>query len=186
MAKEPEAPVTPVVPEPVAPVQPPAAEPINTESAEHMIPKSRLDEVLKAKEKAEKDLLKYQDAEKKRKDADLSDLEKANKRIVELEGETKQSSLRELRRKVGEAAKLPPEIYELLPDLPEEDMKVKAEALAKAIPQKSTVSGSPTNPGNAHLEETPEQKRERLLGPRNTNPFEKGGGVKYYGAKSGE
>lgn len=67
-----------VVPLDPAPVQPPAPSATKDEPpAEHMIPKSRLDEVIAARDKAEKDLKALQDAEAERKKSELSEVERA-------------------------------------------------------------------------------------------------------------
>ena len=71
----PEETVTPEVP----PVQPPAPEPTPPATAEHMIPKSRLDEVLAAKAEAEKELKKLKDAEVKRLEAQMTKEQLAEK-----------------------------------------------------------------------------------------------------------
>ena len=94
---------------------------------------------------------------------DMTELQKAQAQIKELEEKTKAADLREMRRKVGEAAKLPAAIYELLPELPEAEMAIKAAELAKAIPQSTTVL-SPTNPGAGSRTVTDEQRRAFIFG----------------------
>lgn len=147
----------------------------DAERAKALINKLR-DEVKELKPKAKK-ADEFELAEKSRKEAEMTELQKAQARIDELTAQTKAADLRELRRKVGEAAKLPPAIYELLPEMEEEAMKAKAEELAKAIPQsKQSPTLNPTNPsGNA--QETEEQKRARLFG--NYQDIFKGGGVNF-------
>jgi hypothetical protein len=63
--------------EPTAPVQPPATEPTPPALAEPMIPKSRFDEINNQKKEAEQQLQKYLDAEQKRKESEMTDLQKA-------------------------------------------------------------------------------------------------------------
>lgn len=101
-------------------------------------------------------------AEKARKEAEMTELQKAQARIDELTALTKAAELRELRRKVGEAAKLPAAIYELLPEMDEEHMKAKAEELAKALP-KPQPGISATNPGPS-TGVTDAQRRDFLYG----------------------
>ena len=145
----------------------------DAERAKALINKLR-DEVKELKPKAKK-ADEFELAEKSRKEAEMTELQKAQARIDELTAQTKAADLRELRRKVGEAAKLPPAIYELLPEMEEEAMKAKAEELAKAIPQqKTTPTLNPTNP-NGNAEETEAQKRERLFG--SSHDIFKGGGI---------
>lgn len=102
-------------------------------------------------------------AEQKRKEAEMSDLEKAQKRIADLEAQNKAADLRELRRKVGEAHKLPSDVYELLPDLSEAEMEVKAAAIAKALPPSlpQLHTNNPSGTGNTI---TDAQKRAFLNG----------------------
>lgn len=60
-----------------AEVQPTATEPKQPEkSAEHMIPKSRLDEVIEQKRKAEERLKEFEDAEARRKEAEMTEAQK--------------------------------------------------------------------------------------------------------------
>ena len=156
--------VAPVTPEPTAtPVQPPAAEPIKTEPAEHMIPKSRLDEEIKKRADAEKELKKFQEAEEKRKQAEMTDLQKLQAENEKLIKQTKSDALDKLRRKVGEEVKLPAAIYELLPEGTEDEMKAKAKELAEALP-KQQPGISATNPGPSGGTVTPDQRRAFLNG----------------------
>ena len=108
------------------------------------------------------------EAENKRKEAEMTELQKAQKLIDDLTAKTKAADLRELRRKVGEEAKLPAAIYELLPEMDEDAMKAKAKELAAALP-KPQPGLSPTNPGG-NSEETLAEKKARLM-PQNTDFF---------------
>jgi hypothetical protein len=101
--------------------------------------------------------------EARRKEAEMTELEKAQKIIDELTAKAKAADLREIRRKIGEAAKLPAAIYELLPEGTEDEMKAKADELAKALP-KPQPGLSATNPGASNGTITDEQRRAFLYG----------------------
>jgi DNA repair exonuclease SbcCD ATPase subunit len=163
---DPVAPVTQVVTEPEATPAAQIAEVVQEEQfdkdrAMALIEKLR-GEVKDLKPKAKKadDL---EAAEKQRKEAEMTELQKAQAKIDELTAKTKAAELRELRRKVGEAAKLPAEIYELLPEGTEDEMKAKAEALAKALP-KPQPGLSATNPPAGTGTITDAQRRAFLNG----------------------
>jgi len=105
----------------------------------------------------------FEKAEEDRKTAEMSELQKAQKLIDDLTAKTKAAELRELRRKVGEAAKIPADIYDLLPEGTEDEMKAKAEAIAKALP-KPQPGLSATNPGASTGTVTDEQRRAFIYG----------------------
>lgn len=114
-----------------------------------------------------KKLEAYEKAEQERKEAEMSELEKAQKRAAELEAKVKESDLRELRRKVGTAHELPEAVYNLLPDLPEEEMTVKAKEVAAEL-AKVTNKPKPdikvTNPNGSNKTVTDAQRRAFLNG----------------------
>lgn len=136
-------------------------EKFDAEKAQALIEKLR-EEVKDLKPKAKK-ADEFEAAEKQRKEAEMTELQKAQQRIAELEAQTKAAELRELRRKVGEAANLPAAIYELLPEMDEEQMKAKAEELAKALP-KPQPGLSATNPGANATAPTDAQRRAFIFG----------------------
>ena len=173
---DPVAPVTQVVTEPVTTPSAQITEPVvNTDpkemwkdgekfdaaKAQELIEKLR-GEVRDLKPKAKK-ADDFEKAENDRKTAEMTELQKAQKLIDDLTAKTKAAELRELRRKVGEAAKLPAELYELLPEMEEEQMKAKAEALAMALP-KPQPGLSATNPGASTGTVTEAQRRAFLNG----------------------
>jgi len=185
---EPVVPVTQVVTEPIAtPEAAQVAEVANTELGKDGQPfdAARAMATIEALRKENRELKpkakqaeEFEKAEEARKTAEMTELQKAQKLIDDLTTKTKAAELRELRRKVGEAAKLPAEIYELLPEMEEEQMKAKAEALAMALP-KPQPGLSATNPGaQNNATETDAQKRERLQGGA-INIFGSGGGVHF-------
>lgn len=93
--------VAPVAPE-VPPVQPPAPEPTPPVTAEHMIPKSRFDEVNSARDKAEKELKKLQDAEVKRQEAQMTKEQLAEKQLADEKAKAEQA-VADAAKKVAEA-----------------------------------------------------------------------------------
>lgn len=147
--------------------------------AEHMIPKSRLDEVLAKAEKAEKALLKFQEAEDKRKKDELSEIErlKLEKKEAEEKAAQAESVLLAERSKfeiIAEASKpqfgdkkqkfINPEIaFKLLGD--EDKAKgilVALNELAKASPflleqptQSGDGVGSPKKNNSKSIDEKP-------------------------------
>jgi hypothetical protein len=104
----------------------------------------------------------YETKQKELAEKDMTELQKAQKRIDELEVENKNSKLRELRRTVGEEAKLPAAIYELLPDLPESELRIKAAELAKSIPSALILNANNPNSGPKTI--TAEQRRAFMNG----------------------
>jgi len=140
--------------------------PFDAKRAKELLGKYR-DEIKELKPKAKK-ADELEAAERTRKEAEMSELEKANVKLAEQEAKLKELTLSETRRKVGTKFALPEEIYSLLPDMPEEEMAVKAEALAKAIP-KPTLN--PNNPGpESNAKGTPQQWHDFL---NNNGPLPK-------------
>jgi len=136
--------------------------------AEHMIPKSRLDEVIAKAEKAEKALLKFQEAEDKRKKDELSELDRlklekqeaetraqnaANELLAEREKNTIYAEANKAQFGEGKAKFAEPEVaYKLLdPELKEKGILQALQELAKkhpylleaAQPSKGDGVGSP-------------------------------------------
>ena len=136
-------------------------EKFDPERAKALIEKLR-GEVKELKPKAKK-ADDFEAAEKQRKEAEMTELQKAQQLIADLEAKTKAADLRELRRKVGEEAKLPAAIYELLPEMDEAQMLAKAKELAAALP-KPQPGLSATNPGASTGTVTDAQRREFLYG----------------------
>lgn len=103
------------------------------------------------------------EAEKKRKEAEMTELQKLEVKLHELEAENKTTKLSLLRSKVGTKFNLPTEIAELLPDLPEAEMEAKAEALAKAIPAKQAPNLNPNNPGANNNAKVSDEDRKAFM-----------------------
>jgi len=103
--------------------------------------------------------------QQKIKDAQMSELEKANKRALELEVELKAITRREMQRAAAEKAKLPMEFAERLRGETQEELEADAMKLLTVIPKAPALKTDVTNPGGgSQVTETREQKRERLKG----------------------
>lgn len=115
---------------------------------------------------ARRKALETLEAEKKAKEeAELSELEKANKRAEEAETRLNLLEHARLQEKAALKFKLPSELAERLKGNTIEELEADAEALAKLLPKVSGPLASPTNPGaGAELKETEAQKVARLLG----------------------
>lgn len=175
-ATETVAPVTGAVTQSVVePVTPPTQEePFDAERAKALIDKLRGE--IKTLKPYEKQVSELKAAEDKRKEAEMTDLQRAQKRIEELEAGAKASARREMQRAAADKYHLPAAFADLIPGDTQEDIDKKAEELSKAIPQPRTPTLNPTNPqGNA--QETEAQKRDRLFGTY--SDIFKGGGVNF-------
>jgi hypothetical protein len=138
------------------------------------------------KEAAErrKKLEAYEQDEAKRKEAEMTELEKYQKRTAELEATLKVKEYAELRLAAAEKVGLPKAFVNRLqgetPDELEADAKAIMDALPK--PEKPAPGINPTNPAAGTIKETPEQAKARLFGaefdpflPENAKKL--GGGV---------
>lgn len=110
----------------------------------------------------------FEQAEAKRKEAELSEMEKLQKRLAETEAEANRLKLESLRRQAAEKAGLPAALASRLQGATPEELEADAAALAETLPKstKTPPNVPPTNPGgNADGKaETDEQKRRRLFG----------------------
>jgi ATP-dependent Lon protease len=134
--------------------------PFDAERAQALIDKLR--EENKAAKSAAKELAELKAADEKRKEAEMSELEKLQKKAAELETKLRATELREMRNRIGTEHKLPAEIAELLQGETEEAMKAHAAKLALALPKPSALT--PTNPGNKPADMTDAQRRAFLYG----------------------
>lgn len=139
----------------------PDGQPFDAARAQALIEKLRAEaKDLKARAKLADDL----QAEKaKRDEAEMTELQKAQKRLAELEAEVTASKRRELQRATAEKYKLPAAIADLLPGDTAEQMEAKAKELAETLPKPQTIQ-SPTNPGNGSQGITDAQRRAFLYG----------------------
>jgi hypothetical protein len=123
----------------------------------------------------------YEKADADRKAAEMTESEKAAAKIKAQDDELAQLKREKLIRKVADDAGLPADLAELLQGSTEDELKAHAEKLKKyapATPEKPKLKIDPTNPGNAHLDETREQKKARL-NPQQIDPFARGGGINW-------
>lgn len=130
----------------------PSAETVNTDTADHMIPKARFDEV----NSRYRELLTQQEqAAKEREAAERKQLEEQNrfKELYEKEvaareaavAEMKALSLKNMRRQIAADAGLPNGLADRLRGETEEELKADAAALLETLPQ----PGAPTLDGGA-------------------------------------
>lgn len=123
---------------------------------------TKLEAEAKEGKKASKELAALKDAEQKRKEAELSELERANKRIAELEAKTLAAERRELQNSVAAKVGLPAAFASRIQGETEDDMEADAKALLAAMPAAVPPKGNPTNPGQPQTGETREERRKRL------------------------
>jgi hypothetical protein len=116
----------------------------------------------KAAKAAERELIEIKANEMKRKEAEMSDLEKANKKAAELETKLKETETRERRARIGGEYKLPAEIAELLQGDDDETMKAQAAKIAAALPKSANLG--PTNFPAGPASVTDAQRRAYLYG----------------------
>jgi hypothetical protein len=133
----------------------------------------------KEKESTAKKLAKLEDDEKKREEAKLSELEKLQKQLVEVEKRAAEAERKSIRQKVAAETGLPVILAERLQGEDEEAMRADAAKLLEALPKpveqkKGAPNINPTNPAAAQQGETPAQKRARLHLTPEVNIFSEG------------
>lgn len=135
--------------------------------------KARLDEAeRRAKNKADeaerhfKKLAKFEQEEAKRKEAEMTELELANKRSQELEAKVRQLEISRLQHDIAAKVGLPNVLADRLKGETPEELEADAKLLLEAQPkQKATPNIGATNPGEqASKDETRAQKLKRLTG----------------------
>ena len=155
-----------------------------TETVEEL--KARLDEAeRRAKNKADeaarhfKKLEKFEQEEAKRKEAEMTEIELANKRAQELEAKVRQLEMNRLQHDIAAKVGLPAIYADRLKGETPEELEADAKLLLEAQPkQKAAPNTGTTNPGEqASKEETRAQKLERLVGS-DANIW-KGGGINW-------
>lgn len=170
------------LPEPVA-EQPKKSE---DESVEFF--KSKAKAMEKEAAAAAKKLAAYEKAEEERKQAEMSELEKANARAAKAEADLKAKDIAILRRDVASKIGLPSALADRLKGETADEIEADAKALLETLPkaEKKQPAISPTNPANGSLSETNEQKKTRLGLNRRTDIFSeqfnigKDGGLVYF------
>lgn len=164
MADQETAPVTDAtVTEPV--VTPVVQEPETIESL-----KAKLEEAeRKAKNKTEeaerhfKKLSKFEEEEKKRQEAAMSDLEKAQKKSADLEAENHRLKVDTLKQSVAAKVGLPESLALRLQGETKEEIEADAKEILETLPKKNAPQLDATNPNNgSQRTETDAEKRKRL------------------------
>lgn len=142
-----------------------------TETVEEL--KARLDEAeRRAKNKADeaerhfKKLAKFEQEEAKRKEAEMTELELANKRSQELEAKVRQLEISRLQHDIAAKVGLPFVWADRLKGETPEELEADAKSILEAQPkQKAAPNAGATNPGEqATKDETRAQKLKRLTG----------------------
>lgn len=135
--------------------------------------KARLEEAeRRAKNKADeadrhfRKLAKFEQEEAKRKEAEMSELERANKHAQELEAQVKGLQFKTLQHEIAGRIGLPPVYADRIRGETPEEMEADAKVLMDALPkQKAAPNTGTTSPGtNASTGETEAEKRKRLFG----------------------
>lgn len=171
----------------------PESTPAEVKNTEHMIPKSRLDEEIQKRKdletQAQKDaqrLKEFEAAEQKRREAEMSEAEKVQARIKELEAANiekdqriKQREYADLQTKVAKAVakelNIPFDAVEELANRligeTEEQLAEDAKKIFAVLPKQETKPDNklspklePTNPGDGKKGETRAQTRARIMG----------------------
>ena len=155
----------PEQPTPVSETQP--AAPVAQSDLAAELEKTRL--ALKAANKEAADRRKRLDeleaAESKRKEGEMSELDKLNKRLQEAEAKLKAKERADAQRAVAEKVGLPAAFAERLQGETLEELEADAKKLLEVIPKAPKQPNiNPTNPGGAQQGETDAQRKERVLG----------------------
>jgi chromosome segregation ATPase len=180
---------TPLSTAPVETTAPPAQQ----ESPETL--KAELEKVRLALKEANKEAaqrrkqLEAIESEKtKTSQGELSELQKLQQQVQELASKLAGKEKAETRRAIAERTGLPAALADRLQGETPEELEADAKAMLAALPQNQTTIAPPaslrisaTNPANAQVGETREQKKARLMGG-NSDVFS-GGGVVWPGGK---
>ena len=106
----------------------------------------------------------YEAKEKEKRDAELSEVEKAIKRAEEAESKAQRLERESLQRKAAEELGLPAKIAGRIQGDTYEAMIEDAKTLLDVMPKKSAPNLPANNPAATNAGETDEQRRSRLLG----------------------
>lgn len=169
------------------------APPASDTPAEEWDPKRAMETIrtlreIEKKAKADaKELEKLKAEEQKRKDAELTEVERLKKQADELAKQKVELELSILRRDVIAETGLPAVFAERLKGATKDEMLADAKTLKDALPQTKQPGQTVTNPGNASQTETEAQMRERLFGKParifDINEIKKGGGGVVFNTK---
>jgi hypothetical protein len=175
--------VTPVTdPEPVVEKK----EPVKDDTQDVEFFKSKAKAMEKEAAAAAKKLAAYEKAEEERRQAELTDLQKAQDKAAKAEAELQSTKLAIVRRDVAAKVGLPAVLADRLKGETVEEIEADATALLETLPkadQKKQLIINPTNPANASQSETTEQKKVRIGYDRKVDIFSdafntaKGGGI---------
>lgn len=156
------------MPEEIETIQEPAAEMV-TEATPEPVSQEAFDKMQKALKEANKEaaqrrkiIEQYEAKEKEKRDAELSEIEKANKRAEEAEAKAQRLERESLQRKSAEAIGLPSAFAERIKGSTLEEMQEDAKQLLEAMPNKVAPKLQANNPGSQPAGESDKEKRERL------------------------
>ena len=146
----------------------PQEDAFDAERAKALIDKLR-NEIKELKPKAKK-ADELSEAEQKRKEAEMTELDRLNKQLADAQAEVKRTQLAVLQRDAAAKYSLPAELATRLKGETPEELEADAKALAALLPKaKAQPQLSPTQPGaSAGHVETKEQMKARL--GLDTNP----------------
>lgn len=145
----------------------------------------------KALKKDLKELETLRAEKQSREEAEMTELEKAQKHIADLEKQALENQRALWRSQAAAEANLPSIFAERVQGDTLDEMKADAVKLAEALPKsQQKPSLKSTNPANGERKETDAEKKERLFGPQGKNYFEnieeimnRGGGVVDFAVK---
>jgi phage terminase Nu1 subunit (DNA packaging protein) len=166
--------VTPVTPPLEVAADKKVDEPKKDETNEVEFFKSKAKAMEKEAAAAAKKLAAYEKAEEERRQAELTDLQKAQEKAAKLEAELKAKDVSILRRDIAAKVGLPAVLADRLKGETLEEIEADATALLETLPkadQKKQSTINPTNPSNASQAETLEQKKARLGLTRTTDIY---------------
>lgn len=108
-------------------------------------------------------LEKFEQEEAKRKEAELSEIEKANLRAEKAEKDAAELKLNLTRREIAAKLNLPEVLIDRIKGETPEDMEADAKKLIDELPKQQKTNISTTNPGGGNAQvETKEQRIARL------------------------
>lgn len=133
--------------------------------------KQQMADMAAALKKANKEAAKYrhqasqfEDAEQKRKEAEMSEMEKLQAKLAQAESELQRVTLDRLKQRIATEMGLPAALASRLQGADEDELKADAEALLKTLPkQQQAPQIKPTNPG-ANAQDAKPTDKQRLSG----------------------
>ena len=151
--------------EPVKPVVEPVVEADEFDKERAMKTITELRQFEKLSKSQAKKLAEYEEAEKKRQDAELSETEKLKKQLAEKDALLKLRDHQELQRQAATEAELSISFAKRLQGETLEELVADAKSILAELPKAGKPNINPTNPGgNATGGETDEQKLARIHG----------------------